>query len=58
MNIELFLPAQQFLARWKLLVAEDVSLICGDPDPSFRWLRPTVAHMAWDSTLWVRRIMQ
>jgi len=55
-NIDLYHAVQQFLARRKLLVPEDVSLISGDTDPSFGWWRPTVAHFSWDSALWVRRI--
>ena len=56
MNVELFLAVQQFVSRQKLLVPEDVSLICGDPDPDLGWCRPTIAHISWDSSPWVRRI--
>jgi DNA-binding LacI/PurR family transcriptional regulator len=57
-DLDMYHAAQQFLARRKLLVPEDVSLISGDPDPSFGWYRPTVAHFNWDSALWVRRIVR
>jgi DNA-binding LacI/PurR family transcriptional regulator len=57
-NIDMHHAVQQFLARRKLLVPEDVSLISGDPDPSFGWCRPTVAHFSWDSAPWVRRIVR
>lgn len=58
MNLEIFLAVQQFLARRKLLVPEDVSLICADPEPGFSWCRPTIAHIRWDSARWVRRIVR
>lgn len=56
LNPELVYVVQQFLARRKLLVPEDVSLICADPDTRFLWCRPTIAHINWDSGPWVRRI--
>jgi DNA-binding LacI/PurR family transcriptional regulator len=34
-NLDMYQAAQQFPARRKLLVPEDVSVISGDPDPSF-----------------------
>ena len=57
-NFELFLAVQQFVAKRKLGVPEDVSLVCGDPDPNIGWCRPTVAHIGWDSRPWVRRIVR
>ncbi len=57
-NLDMFQVVQQFLARRKLLIPEDVSLISGDPDPTFCWCRPTIAHFSWDSTPWVRRIVR
>ena len=57
-NQDMHHAVQQFLARRKLLVPEDVSVISGDPDPSFGWCRPTVAHFNWDSAPWVRRIVR
>lgn len=58
MNLDVFLAVQQFLARRQLLVPEHVSLICGDPNPSFDWCRPTIAHIRWDSAPWIRRIVR
>ncbi len=57
-TIELFLTVQQFLVHRGIRVPEDVSLICGDPDPNFGWCRPTIAHLSWDSAPWVRRIVR
>lgn len=52
----LFAAAQQYLARRGILAPEHVSLVCTDPDPTFAWCRPTVAHIAWDPRPVVRRI--
>jgi DNA-binding LacI/PurR family transcriptional regulator len=56
-DLPIYHAVAQFLARRKLLVPEDVSLISEDPDTSFGWCRPTVAHISWDSAPWVRRIV-
>lgn len=52
----LFAAAQQYLARRGILAPDHVSLVCTDPDPTFAWCRPTVAHFAWDPRPVVRRI--
>lgn len=57
-NLDVFLAVQQFFGRRQLLVPEHVSLICGDPNPSFDWCRPTIAHIRWESAPWVRRIVR
>ena len=54
----LFVATQQFLAKRGLRVPEQVSLVCTDPDPSFAWCQPTIAHIRWDSGPYVRRIVQ
>ncbi len=48
----------QFCLNQKFLVPEDVSIVCTDPDPSFSWCEPTVAHIHWDSGVWARRIVR
>lgn len=53
-----FVAAQQFLAKRKLRVPEDVSVICTDADPTFGWCSPSVAHIRWDSRPVVRRIVR
>jgi DNA-binding LacI/PurR family transcriptional regulator len=50
--------AFQFLTSRGLRVPEDVSLICTDPDPSFAWCQPSIAHISWESHPWVRRIVR
>ena len=46
------------LAERGLRVPHDVSLICTDPDRSFIWSNPSVAHIHWDHRPVVRRIVQ
>ncbi|MDB4355833.1 substrate-binding domain-containing protein, partial [Akkermansiaceae bacterium] len=53
-----FAAVQQFLANRGLKVPDDVSLICSDPDPTFAWCEPTIAHMTWRSRPIVRRIIR
>jgi len=54
----LFHAGFHYLARKGLRVPKDVSLICTDPDPTFAWCRPTVAHVNWDYNLVVRRFIR
>ncbi len=52
----LYVPAiLQFLAKRRLSVPEDVSLICLDGSRSFRMMNPMVSHLALDSRPWIRR---
>jgi len=44
----LFHAAKDHLARRDLLAPEHVSLICDDPDLTFGWCEPLIAHIAWD----------
>lgn len=53
----LFGAVQQFLSQRGIRVPHDVSLVCGDPDPTFAWRVPSVAHIRWDSGPWVRRVV-
>jgi len=54
----LFHAAREHLARRGILCPEHVSLICSDPDPTFAWLNPSVAHVSWDPVLIERRIVR
>jgi DNA-binding LacI/PurR family transcriptional regulator len=51
-----FIAVQQHLASRGILAPRDVSLISGDPDPSFGWLRQPVTHMRWDLGKVVSRV--
>jgi len=53
----LLVAALQFCGSRGIRVPDDVSLLCGDPDPDFAWCRPSVAHIRWDSRPWVRRVV-
>ena len=44
---EVFIAAQDHLARRGILAPEHVSLICTDPSPYFDLLDPPVSHIAW-----------
>ena len=59
----LFHTAQKHLARKGILAPQHVSMICTDPDPSFDWEDPTVAHIRWEPrdvamriVSWVERV--
>jgi DNA-binding LacI/PurR family transcriptional regulator/biotin operon repressor len=54
----LFAATQQFLANRGIRVPQQVSLICTDPDPTFAWCLPTIAHIRWDAAPVVRRIVR
>ncbi len=52
-----FHAAKDHLAQRGILAPADISLICEDPDPTFAWCRPTIAHLEWDSRPVVRRVV-
>jgi DNA-binding LacI/PurR family transcriptional regulator len=53
----LFAATKQFLARRGMKVPEQASLICTDPDPTFAWCKPSIAHIHWDARPLVRRVV-
>lgn len=57
-EVPFFTATQQFLARRRIMVPEDVSLISMDPDPSFAWCRPSITHIRWDQLPVERRIVR
>ena len=57
-EVPFFTATQQFLAKRRILVPDDVSLICMDPDPSFAWCRPAITHIRWDNLPLERRIVR
>ena len=52
----LFGAVQQFLSARGFRVPQDISLVCDDPDPTFEWRVPTVAHISWEGAPWIRRV--
>lgn len=57
-GMPLFVAAQLHLAQLGVIAPRDISLICLDPDRAFDWCQPTVAHIHWDPTPLVRRMMR
>lgn len=55
---QLFVAAQQHLARIGVVAPRDVSLVCDDPDTVFSWCDPPVSHIHWDSRPVVSRIIR
>lgn len=54
----LFHAAKEHLMRKGVIAPEHVSLICSEPDPTFAWLTPSVAHMSHDPNLVDRCIVR
>jgi DNA-binding transcriptional regulator YhcF (GntR family) len=57
-EVPLYLAVEIHLARLGLLAPESVSLLCLDPSPVFRWHRPSVAHISWDSRPVINQIVK
>jgi DNA-binding LacI/PurR family transcriptional regulator len=56
-ELKLFLAMEQFLARKRLLVPEDVSLVCMESDNAFEWCLPPITHIHWDRKPVMRRLV-
>ena len=54
----LFHAVKQHLSHRGVRAPDEVSLICTDPDRTFTWCRPSVAHIRWESAPVVRRIVR
>ena len=54
----LFHAAKEHLAQRGMLAPAQVSLICTDPDPTFAWCQPSVAHIRWDHRPVMRRVVR
>lgn len=54
----LFVAVLQFLAQRGLSAPRNVSLICLDPNPSFNWSRPDIAHIHWQPRPLVARVVR
>jgi DNA-binding LacI/PurR family transcriptional regulator len=57
-EVVLFLATQQFLAKKRIRVPDDVSLICTDTDPCFDWCQPEISRISWDIAPVVRRVVR
>lgn len=54
----LFHAAKDHLAQLGILAPAQVSLICADPDPTFAWSQPSVAHVHWEHRPVMQRIVR
>ncbi|MCH7226089.1 substrate-binding domain-containing protein [Haloferula sp. A504] len=54
----LFHAVKEHLERRGVGIPEQVSVICSEPDPTFAWLTPSVAHISHDGDLIERRILR
>ncbi|MBT8043344.1 MAG: substrate-binding domain-containing protein [Verrucomicrobiae bacterium] len=54
----LFWAALQQLAERNIVAPRDISLMCLDPDPTFTWTRPRIAHIDWDTQPMLRHILR
>lgn len=49
--------AMSHLAQRGIVSPRHVSLICSDPDPTFAWCNPSIAHIRWDHRPVIRRVL-
>lgn len=56
--VSLFHAARDHLAKKGIVAPKDVSLVCDDPDVSFGWMQPSVAHIHWTFQPLARRVGQ
>lgn len=54
----LYHAVRSYLSNHRIIVPDQISLICTDPDPSFEWCLPTVTHMDWDSRAMIQRVFK
>jgi len=54
----LFHAVKHHLSHRRIMTPSDVSLICSDPDRTFEWCRPSVAHIDWGPNPLIRRILR
>jgi DNA-binding LacI/PurR family transcriptional regulator len=54
----LFHAVKHHLSERGIRSPEHVSLICTDPDRTFVWCRPSIAHIRWESGPMLRRIIR
>ena len=53
-----YIAVAEFLARRGINVPRQVSLVSPDDDPALSWCYPPIAHMRWDYSLIVRRVVR
>ena len=53
-----FVAAQNHLAQKGIVAPRDISLVCDDPDSVFEWCNPSVAHISWNPSHSIQRIVR
>lgn len=53
-----FIATQNHLAQRGILAPRNVSLVCDDPDPTFAWCQPSIAHIDWNGSKCVQHIVR
>ena len=53
-----YIAAQQFFLNKGIRVPQQLSLICSDYAPLFRWCLPTVSHISWNYNVILSRILR
>ena len=54
----IFHAVREHLAKRRMIVPRDVSLVCGNDDPTFRMCDPPVACMHWDIRPCINQIIR
>ncbi|PXA03435.1 hypothetical protein DDZ13_12130 [Coraliomargarita sinensis] len=55
---EFFFAALLYLTQANVAVPNDISLVCSDAQALFDWCHPRVAHIRWDKSAVVDRVLQ
>ena len=56
-ELAIVIATLQFLAKKRLQVPEDVSLVSIQADPAFAWCHPSIAQVYWNTALASRRVL-
>lgn len=56
-ELAIVIATLQFLAKKRLQVPEDVSLVSIQADPAFDWCQPSIAQVYWNTSLASRRVL-
>jgi DNA-binding LacI/PurR family transcriptional regulator len=54
----LFHATKHHLAAQGIRIPKDVSLVCTDPDRTFSWCLPSIAHIRWDNRPLLRHVLR
>ena len=54
----LMIITQNHLAQRRIFAPGNISLVCTDPDKTFNWCKPTIAHINWHKEPVIHRIVK